>query len=385
MNIQSRWWVLGLMVVLAIGLIVGLGSAGAGPATPAEGPEDFIFDRQTVQPSADTTIHSFYPQQNYAARGSLTLRSGDVSAALMQFDLSTIQRPAGVVVAQALLKVYVLSRTNASFMGVSAYAVHRPWVATEATWVMADQATPWAVAGCNGRPEDRSDQGSPVTTLREAEGWVTLDVSDIVRGWMDGTMPNNGLILKTTHAGSVAYEVASMEHREPALRPVLEVLFAPMPTPTPTPIRPVLVLEKTGPQGPLSDGSGDISQIYTLTYQITLRNAGTQDATGVIITDSLPLGTVFSRCTGGGLYDATTHAVVWKIGNLPMGAQENLELELKLARWVKETGTVVNLAQATCAELPDLVVEDYWETLVVPPERQYRMVFVEVFNGYRRD
>jgi len=285
-----------------------------------------------------------------------------------------------VVVAQALLKVYVLSRSNNNSLGVLAYAVHRPWVAEQVSWLRADQATLWGSPGCNARPADRAAQGSPVAMLQWPEGWAVVDVTDIVRGWMDGSLVNHGLILKT-QAGSVTYELASLDNGNEALRPVLEVLFAPMPTPTPTPIRPVLVLEKTGPEGPLADEDGAVTQVYTLTYQIVLRNAGTQNATGVLITDSLPLGTVFSSCSGGGIYDAPSHSVTWNVGALAIGAEQTLQLELKLARWVKETGTVVNIAQASCAELPG-VVEDYWETFVVPPlPAQYQMLFVELHNG----
>src|SRR5439155_25346018 len=55
-----------------------------------------------------------------------------------------------------------------------------------------------------------------------------------------------------------------------------------------------------------------------VTYTITLRNAGSQDATKVSRSDPLPANTSFSSASNGGALSGGS--VVWSIGNLAAGA-----------------------------------------------------------------
>lgn len=48
-----------------------------------------------------------------------------------------------------------------------------------------------------------------------------------------------------------------------------------------------------------------------LTYTLTIANEGNQDATGVVITDTLPQGLQFVSASDGGAYDPTTRVVTW--------------------------------------------------------------------------
>ncbi len=63
----------------------------------------------------------------------------------------------------------------------------------------------------------------------------------------------------------------------------------------------------------------------TITYVITVHNAGPADATGVTLTESLPAQfTLVSTSTTSGTYSTTTN--VWTIGNLPNGSTTSLTL-----------------------------------------------------------
>ena len=55
----------------------------------------------------------------------------------------------------------------------------------------------------------------------------------------------------------------------------------------------------------------------TLVYVVTLRNVGNQDATGVVLRDTLPLNTTFVAASGGGT--ASSGTVTWNIGGLAGG------------------------------------------------------------------
>jgi uncharacterized repeat protein (TIGR01451 family) len=207
--------------------------------------------------------------------------------------------------------------------------------------------------------------GAPSVALPGAFSWIEINVTDLVRRWMDGSLDNNGLLLKMTARGAVGYELFSADHSTSAYRPYLEVSYAIMPTPTPetpTPVPPVpaLELDKLGPAGPLPD------EETTLTYTITARNVGTALAAGIAITDVLPLGTIFQSCTQDGVYSAQNHIITWQGISLAEGESLTLEVHLELADWVRQLGNIVNVVHGTCADCPG-VAEDYWTTIFVEP------------------
>ncbi|MFJ4681797.1 hypothetical protein [Streptomyces sp. NPDC088789] len=79
----------------------------------------------------------------------------------------------------------------------------------------------------------------------------------------------------------------------------------------------------------------------TVTYRITVRNTGPNQATGVTVTDRLPDGLVFLSADGAGDYDPTTGR--WTVGDLADGATAGLVLRAKATT----TGLIHNTATAT--------------------------------------
>jgi uncharacterized repeat protein (TIGR01451 family) len=319
-----------------------------------------------VRACVDTTLNAWYPQTNYAASATLTLRSQDGSSPLLKFDFGALPYPQDMAVASASLMMFVQSASNGLPAQVSAYAVHRPWVAGEATWYRADRDTVWDGYGCNGAPGDRAAAGTPEQELSETGDWVTFDITDLVRGWLQGALPNYGLLLKATARGSVGYTLFGADYANGAYRPYVEIDYVLIPTPQPTitptatPVVPGLEVDKVGPVGPLKPDE------RTITYNITVRNAGTALASGVVLTDVLPLGTSFGSCTADGVYDAEEHLIVWRDIDLEQGESLTMVVHLDLAAWVREMGNIVNVVRASCPACPG-VAEDYWETIIVAP------------------
>ena len=69
-----------------------------------------------------------------------------------------------------------------------------------------------------------------------AGDWVTLDVTELVRGWHDGRWPNEGIGIQTTSAGAGDQMIAFDAHEVPYQGPHLRLIYAtPLPTPTTTP------------------------------------------------------------------------------------------------------------------------------------------------------
>ena len=55
-------------------------------------------------------------------------------------------------------------------------------------------------------------------------------------------------------------------------------------------------------------------------WTVQASNAGPSDATGVVVSDTLPAGFTFVSATGGGTYSAVTNTVTWNVGALANGA-----------------------------------------------------------------
>ena len=108
-------------------------------------------------------------------------------------------------------------------------------------------------------------------------------------------------------------------------RPTTTAATAPTPTPanntatdTDTLIAaPDLVITKT-------DGLTSVQPGQTLTYTLTISNVGTQDATGVIVTDILPEHTTFISASGSSA--SLGGVVTWNVGTLAAGARSRARL-----------------------------------------------------------
>ena len=89
--------------------------------------------------------------------------------------------------------------------------------------------------------------------------------------------------------------------------------------------------------------------LYTLSYS----NTGSGDATGVVISDTLPANTTFVSATGGGVYATTTNTVTWDIGTVSHGSTGSVTFTVQLdAVFPNGTTNVVNSAVMQSTELP---------------------------------
>ncbi len=99
-----------------------------------------------------------------------------------------------------------------------------------------------------------------------------------------------------------------------------------------------------------SSNTGALRPGDALTYTLTVRNAGNQDGTGVVVTDTLPPG--LSRAglviSDGGTFDAGTGRITWNIGDLDVGASRTLTVTTSvLAALPAGIASIMNLASVT--------------------------------------
>jgi uncharacterized repeat protein (TIGR01451 family) len=89
----------------------------------------------------------------------------------------------------------------------------------------------------------------------------------------------------------------------------------------------------------------------TITYRITVTNAGPDDATGVQVTDVLPAGLTFvSAAAGQGTYDRGTG--VWDVGSLAVGETATLTIQARIDAGTAGT-TITNVAAVSGADQAD--------------------------------
>ena len=98
--------------------------------------------------------------------------------------------------------------------------------------------------------------------------------------------------------------------------------------------------------GPASDlsitktaSSSKINYLGQVTFTLTARNNGPDNATGVVVTDKLPNGLAFVSSSGSGTYNATTG--VWTIGNLANGITATLSI---IAKGIAANAQLTNVA-----------------------------------------
>ncbi|WP_417353669.1 gliding motility-associated C-terminal domain-containing protein [Flavobacterium alkalisoli] len=110
-----------------------------------------------------------------------------------------------------------------------------------------------------------------------------------------------------------------------------------------------------------------------VTFTITVSNDGSQDATGVTVTDLLHTGYTFvsSTATTGAYNDATG---LWTVGSVATGSFETLQLTVT----INATGDYENIAEVTASDLPDpdstpnngVDTEDDYASVVTTPVAQ---------------
>ena len=180
---------------------------------------------------------------NYAAAtrlGTYTWPNRRVAnAILMRFDLAGL--PAGAEVQEATLHLALTesdARAEATYAVTAHKVVGRSPVISRATGYTSDGVTAWTPNPCcsNGVPMAQADISPPYDTraVDKALGPKVWTITQMVREWLAQPGTNSGLLLNADASKlRDRYRMfASMEHPDPALRPVLRIAYT---TPDATP------------------------------------------------------------------------------------------------------------------------------------------------------
>jgi hypothetical protein len=184
----------------------------------------------------DTDIIQWYPDRNLGTATFVRIRSGDIEAGLLYFDVSSI--PSTATIESARLQMYVIQRSNANWTWPATYQMKRAWEEEQATWNQAANGVPWGVPGANDPLTDRWFRPTDLITMTDVNTWYEWDVTEMVQDWVFTPGANKGLTVRVVdHPETpVEYLFASSEYPTESLRPKLVVRYRLGPPPTATPV-----------------------------------------------------------------------------------------------------------------------------------------------------
>src|SRR3989449_5425216 len=96
---------------------------------------------------------------------------------------------------------------------------------------------------------------------------------------------------------------------------------------------PILAVSKTDSPDPVAAGGN-------LTYTLSYSNTGNANATGVVLTDTVPANTTFISATAGGTL--ASGVVTWSVGNLAAGASGSVQLVVRVASPLANGTSITN-------------------------------------------
>ena len=142
----------------------------------------------TLQPGSegkDDYISSTLPDNNYGDGANFYVGTYGVSnyyRAYLQFDLSTI--PADARIVDSDLKLYQYNSIDSGNFQIGLYKVTGNWEENTIT--------------CNLQPTSSSETEALCTVYTGSTTWRGWDIDDLVQGWLDGSITNQGMLLKST-------------------------------------------------------------------------------------------------------------------------------------------------------------------------------------------
>lgn len=166
----------------------------------------------TLIPNKNVYIAEFFPDDNFAESETLFVDrfqgAGDIYRTLIQFDLRPIMGEAKTI-KSATLRLTAYRKDPVVDVTVNAYRLLSSFAEDLVTWATKP------VAGII------SDGDVCVTST----GSVEIDITDLVQGWYDGSIPNNGLVLKGNETEDGVIGFLSTKYPDSTDWPKLEIQY----------------------------------------------------------------------------------------------------------------------------------------------------------------
>jgi len=178
---------------------------------PPGSPRSSFVARFGPYPDADTYIAEDAPHTNYAAAGEMYVSNTIGGRERILIAVS----PAGLIgsgtLERAVLHIYMASSVGTG-EPATVNRVTAPWDPTTATWE--------SVLG------GRFDAAAATSIDTKSAAWKVVDITPLMREWLEGSSKNYGVILTAPAAGGdINATFYGSNYSDPLLRPWLEVSF----------------------------------------------------------------------------------------------------------------------------------------------------------------
>ncbi|GAG36202.1 unnamed protein product, partial [marine sediment metagenome] len=136
---------------------------------------------------------------------------GRTARSLIQFDVSTI--PFGTTISNASLRVFLVYSWDfpSTSRTITTYRPNSTWSESIVTW--------------NNHPSPVESYGSASVT-HLSWGWYSFDVTNLVQGWVNNSIPNYGIMLRGSEQSGYDSSVRGFSTREGDYTPELVVTYS---------------------------------------------------------------------------------------------------------------------------------------------------------------
>lgn len=175
-------------------------------------------------PVADCMLQSLDPTVSYCGTDNLKIGwSGDHDHnTIMRFDVQSVV-PKAAQVLEAKLGLYLWAQSTTTSKPVRVHRLTRSFTSA-ANWSRYDGTNAWSAAGGDFDPtvESSTEVGATGSTNR----YHYWGVRGLAEGWLKGTTPNDGLLLKDGGGQVVnALQFRASEHTDGTKRPYLDIRY----------------------------------------------------------------------------------------------------------------------------------------------------------------
>ena len=222
---------------------VSVGEVPVGSAAPTAAPMVEIGAAKVLQGRdavRDALIDPKQPDHKNGAeaRGNAVSKAEESAAFLVRFDLDKLDLPKGTKVAKATLSFYVWDPSSQGNTKVCAFPLKTAWEEASATWNQPAEGKAWKGGKTFALKDDAGAASTPIVVKPDMGSDTVdppleyqLDVTDMVRAWLDGTAPNHGLAIVPVADRSIdegfhtRFQMYASEYQQVKYTPKLTVVL----------------------------------------------------------------------------------------------------------------------------------------------------------------